>query len=134
MNFNYDEWNEIKKKISSNCHKTPYYKDSDIWWISIGYNIGYEVFGKGKDYARPVLIIKKFNQYSFIGIPLSTKLKTNQSHIPITVNNKTISALTSQIRIFSTKRNIYKHAELDEKDYMKVIENIRDIIRLPPSR
>ncbi|MCD4811715.1 type II toxin-antitoxin system PemK/MazF family toxin [bacterium] len=134
MNFNYDEWNEIKKKISSSLHTIPHYKESDIWWISIGYNLGYEVFGKGKDYARPVLVIKKFNQHSFIGVLLSTKLKNNQYHIPITVKNKTISALTSQIRVFSTKRMLYKHTELDERDYTKVIESIRDIIKLPPSR
>ncbi|MCD4755997.1 type II toxin-antitoxin system PemK/MazF family toxin [bacterium] len=126
-------WNEIKKDLSQNNHKTPFYKDSDIWWLSIGYNMGCEVYGKGKDYARPVLVIKKFNQYSFIGIPLSTKVKDDKYHTPITVKNKTVSALTSQVRTFSTKRLLYKIIELDEKDYRKVVDNVVALIKLPPS-
>ena len=59
MYSEYDYWNKVKKKIALSTHKLPYFKESDIWLISIGYNVGSEEYGKGRDYARPVLIIKK---------------------------------------------------------------------------
>jgi mRNA interferase MazF len=133
MDFEYDNWNTVKKRIENSDHIAPYYKDGDIWWISIGYNIGCEIYGKGKDYARPVLVLKRFNQESFIGVPLSSKYHRSRYYIPIIVKNKKVFALISQIRLFSTKRMIYKHTELDVKDYRRVLDNVFDILELPPS-
>jgi len=121
----YNQWNNVKKRISESKHKPPYYKESDIWWVSVGYNIGNEVYGKGKNFVRPVLVIKKFNRDFFLGIPLSTKIKDNLYYIPITVKEKAISALISQIRAFSSKRMSNKLAELDEENYKKVLEKIQ---------
>jgi len=121
----YDEWHNVKKKISESKHKPPHYKESDIWWVSVGYNIGNEVYGKGKNFVRPVLVIKKFNRDFFLGIPLSTKIKDNLYYIPITVKERTVSVLMSQIRAFSSKRISNKLAELDEKNYKKVLEKIQ---------
>ena len=42
--------------------------------MRMGLNIGYEQDGKGEDFLRPVLILKKFNKRVFLGIPL-TKIK-----------------------------------------------------------
>jgi hypothetical protein len=40
------------------------FKEGDIWWCSIGMNVGVEIFGKGKYFARPVIIFKKFSANS----------------------------------------------------------------------
>lgn len=133
MYSEYDRWNEVKKKISESCHKPPYYNELDVWWVSIGLNIGYEVYGKGKDFGRPVLILKKFNRFTFLGIPLSTKLKENRYYIPITLNGRKVSALISQVRVFSSDRILCKIAELDLRDYEKVLEKVLDILKLSPS-
>lgn len=120
MDFEYDNWNTVKKRIADSDHKAPYFKEGDIWWVSIGYNIGYETYGKGKDFARPVLIIRKFNKYLFIGVPLSSIIKENPFYIPIKYNNKTDSALISQVRSFSSQRLLFKHAEIDTEDLCRV--------------
>lgn len=133
MVSHYDKWNTLKKKIEESNHKPPYFKESDIWWVSIGYNIGYEVYRKGRDYARPVLVIKKFNKDFFLGVPLSTKIKDNKYYVPITIGNKDVSALTSQIRAFSAKRILCKLADLDQKDYSLVIKEVKGLLKLSPS-
>lgn len=44
----------------------------------MGVNIGYEEDGKNEKFERPVLILKKFNQYLILVVPLSSKIKNNK--------------------------------------------------------
>lgn len=129
MDCNYDKWNRIKKKIAESNHKPPYFKEGDVWWVSVGYNIGNEVYGKGKDFLRPVLILKKFNPYFFIGIPLSSRLKKSKYYPPITVQNKKNSALISQIKAFSSLRLKFKFTELSIKDFRKIKELLTEMLK-----
>lgn len=41
-------------------------------------NIGMEIYGKGELYLRPVLIINAKDQNTFIGIPLTSKIKNSR--------------------------------------------------------
>ena len=78
---NFNEWNEKKKEIHNNISKKDildkkvYFKDREVWWVSIGINIGFEIDGKNHDFERPVLIIKKINKNQFWGLPLTSKDK-----------------------------------------------------------
>ena len=125
----YDDWNNIKKKIAKSNHKPPYFKEGDIWWVSVGYNIGNEVYGKGKDFLRPVLILKKFNSYSFIGIPLSSKVKNKPYHSSVVVRNQKNSALLFQIKTFSSLRLQHKLTDLNTRDYLKVKKLIQSMFK-----
>ncbi len=129
----YDEWNIVKKRIGGSSHKPPYFKEGDIWWLSVGYNIGNEVYGKGKNFVRPVLVLRKFNRYLFLGVPLSSKLKDNPYYVQIRNGERQISALISQMRVFSSKRMSNKQNELEVEDYIKVMKSIGRILKLPPS-
>ena len=53
------------------------FKEREIFWLRLGQNIGNEEFGKGNEFQRPVLIIKKLTKNIFIGVPLITTLKEN---------------------------------------------------------
>lgn len=56
----FDLWNSFKKilsvKISENAEKKILFKEGEIWWASIGYNLGEEVCGKGEKFRRPVIV------------------------------------------------------------------------------
>lgn len=71
---NFDAWNNRKKELED---KTAQYlfKTGDVWWCAVGLNVGTESCGKGNDYQRPVLVLKKLSNDSFIGIPLKQKLE-----------------------------------------------------------
>ena len=70
----FHDWNKKKIKINENItYNHP--KEKEIWWCSIGVNIGSEVYGKGSGYTRPVLVINAEGSECFIGIPLTSNVK-----------------------------------------------------------
>jgi mRNA interferase MazF len=129
----FNSWNKKKKNINDKEYLAPLFKEKDIWWLSVGINIGFEEDGKHENFVRPVLILKKFNRMLFFGIPLSKQIKNNPYYFPITLKKEKVSALISQIRVFSSKRIWNKIGELDSKDYNKIIKYIRGkILPLSP--
>ena len=129
----FDNWNVKKQSLNNSLSKPPYFKEREIWWLSIGVNVGYEEDGKHEDFLRPVLIMKKFNQNMFLGIPLSTKIKSNPYYIVITAQGKTVSAMISQLRVFSSKRLIVRLGKLEMLYYIEIQREIRGFFVLPPS-
>lgn len=132
--MNYDEWNEVKKKISKN-HNSLSVKVGRIYWVKIGLNIGNEVYGKGKDYARPVLVINKLFDSAgnkiFLGVPLSSKIykNTNKYRYVFNSNKGLQSALLSQIRVFDNKRIAYQSSiKIFSDDVNKIKELIKNEI------
>lgn len=84
----FGNWNIRKKDLDRRTSRPPFFKEKEVWWLSIGVNIGYEEDGKGRNFARPVLILRKFNNQLFLGIPLSTKTKANIYYIEFVNQNK----------------------------------------------
>ena len=101
-----DGWNALKKELNAREEAViPYFEEREIWLSHVGMNIGYEEFGKGNRFLRPVLVIKKFNRNLFFGIPLSSKNKNVPFYIPIgTLRAIPTSAILIQGRTFSSKR------------------------------
>lgn len=107
-----------KKVVLDATPSIPYFREREIWYCSMGHNIGYEQDGKGPDYSRPVLIIKKYNKYLFTGIPLTTKTKSFPFYFSIgKVNDKDANAILSQTRAYSSKRLINKVETLDNTTF-----------------
>src|SRR3977135_3027575 len=40
-------------------HHTPTFQEREIWWRSVGVNVGHEMDGKNQFYNLPVLIVRK---------------------------------------------------------------------------
>jgi mRNA interferase MazF len=98
-------WNALKQNLSSRENKSvPRIKEREVWWCSIGVNVGCEVDGHNELYNRPVLIVRKFSPQSFWGVPLTTKSKTNEYNLPIEFKGVTSHAMLSQSRLYDTKR------------------------------
>jgi mRNA interferase MazF len=97
---NFDEWNKAKKQINA-VKFVPYFSEREIWWCSIGINIGFEEDGKNEKFERPVLIVKRYNSNLFLGIEMTSKSKQDKFHYAVT--EKSV-AILSQIRTFSAKR------------------------------
>ena len=77
------EWIGLKEKIHNSDHQPPFFKEGEIWWCHTGENIGTETNGKGDKFTRPILIIKKYSRTSFLGLPLTTKMKTGNWYVTI---------------------------------------------------
>lgn len=96
------------------------FKEGEIWWCSIGMNIGVEIFGKDIDFGRPVIIFKKINANSFLGIPLTTQPKEDMWHIPFIHADRKQYGIFSQIRTLDSKRLINKMGSLSPENLNKI--------------
>jgi len=113
------DWWKINVLLKGNISPR-LFKEAEIWWCSIGINVGVEIFGKGPDFARPVVVFKKFDAYSFLGIPLTTQLKDGGWYIPIYFGGKERRAILSQIRVFDARRLLRKMGTLDGNNFQNV--------------
>lgn len=126
MNSKFDNWNEIKKKTNSHKKKV-YFKERDIFFIKIGENIGFEQSGKGDMFLRPVIILKKFNNDFFMGIPLSTTLKDGIYYFQFEFTNKKSNAILSQMKPFDAKRIKHKIGVINKENFKTLKEKISDL-------
>jgi mRNA interferase MazF len=127
----YKNWMSIKAEIN-NKNATPIgYKEREIWICNIGENIGFEQDGKGKDYARPVLILKIYNRKFCHIIPLSTTSKRNRVHYALDGRTGKVSvALLSQSRAVDSARLHQKIGVISEQDFTKIKQQLADLLSL----
>src|SRR3989344_5471483 len=69
-----------------------------------GENIGTEMDGKGDSFTRPVLILKKYDRFSFLAVPLTSKAKKGTWYFTFTHNDKEQTVVLSQGRVINYKR------------------------------
>ena len=117
MEKDFDRWNKLKKAINASEEiGRVYFHEGDIWWARLGVNVGFEIDGKHTQSARPVIVLKKYNQYSFLALPLTTNAKPNKWRVPIgSVAGRDAFAVLSQLRNIDSRRLIEKkgHVPLD---------------------
>lgn len=120
MQKDFDEWNNRKKHIHAQ-KECVFFRQGEIWWVHLGCNIGFEMDGKGKEFTRPVLILKKYNQYSFLGVPLSTSKKESVYRVPVgLIAEKEASANLSQLKNIDSKRLARKICTIEHNLYEEV--------------
>ena len=107
MEKDFEGWNARKK-----LHKHavgPFYHKREIWWCSLGVNVGFEQDGTGRNYDRPVVVVKGFNPHVVFGVALTGRKKQARYHVPVgKVEGKEASAILSQVRLIDTKRLVRK--------------------------
>lgn len=124
----FDKWNSEKKNLHENG-ENKFYHPRDIWWCSLGLNIGFEQDGKDKYFQRPVLIIKGLGKETCLVLPLTTSSKTHKYRVPIgSVTGKESKAILSQMKVIDTKRFVNKIAVLDEKTFEIIRKSVRDFL------
>ena len=115
------EWCKLKVRLFNKESKVVF-KQGDIWWCSLGMNLGEEMFGKGEKFTRPVLVFRKFTSNSFLGLPLTKQEKQGSWYVEITVHGEKNWVMLNQARILDKKRLTNRVAALDTNDYQKVKE------------
>ena len=117
--MSFDKWNDLKKSLDSR-KKLKYFSEREIWWCSLGKNIGHEQDGKNDLFERPVLIIKQFNLRLFWAIPLTSKLKKHKFYHQYKFNGIKYSAVLSQVRMLDVNRLQRKIGHLNKKDFFGI--------------
>jgi mRNA interferase MazF len=125
-------WHSLKQRLDSTIRPmtSTGYKERDIWWVSLGHNVGFEENGKGGKFSRPVLVVKGFSAEVFWGVPLTSKVKSGKFYYPFIISGLTVpsTALLTQLRIFDTKRMTTKIGMINEKDFKEIKRQLRVFI------
>jgi mRNA interferase MazF len=125
---NYDFWSSLKQNLDQNNNKIPFFNNREIWWSSLGLNIGDEEFGKGNNFVRPILVFKKFNNNLFFGIPMTTKQKESHFYYNFVFKAIPVSAMLSQLRIFSSKRLRDKIGRVNQDEFENTKKSLIGIL------
>jgi mRNA interferase MazF len=133
MQKDFENWN-IKKQQLDGRTTCPTFKEREIWWCSIGTNIGYEIGGKGETFSRPVLIVRKFSNHSFWGVPLTSKHKNNPYYYSVNFNNgcdmdnKKSYAIISQLSFYDVKRLGKQISTLTDEQFFNIKNAMRELV------
>lgn len=112
MEKDFDTWNKLKKQVDfyqANFNV----KERQIWWCSIGLNVGTEQNGHGANFERPVLVIKKYTKDTFLCLPLTTKYKDGNYFYQLVDNLGKLSWVI-----------LYQSKALDRKRFLRFIGNV----------
>ena len=108
------------------------FKEREIWWCSIGVNVGTEQDGKNEKFNRPILIIKKFNNRQFWGIPLTTKEPKNKYfYYELNIKGKTSYANLTQLRVLDVNRlnnSLDRKYKVPTKFFNEILEKLKQFL------
>ena len=127
----FDSWNSKKKIVDSDVTPRRFYKEREIWWCTLGVNIGTEQNGTGEEsqFARPVLIVKSFGKKICLVVPITSSPKVHKYRLAIGhIEDKQASVILSQIRVVDIKRLTDRIKVLDKTNFRKVKEAIKDLL------
>lgn len=117
MKKDFQRWHTEKTAVDD-IETRPFFHEREIWFCSIGINVGFEQDGKGEKFLRPVVIIKKFNNQICWCIPLTKNLIENKFHFTFMFSkDKSSSAILSQIRLIDARRLCYKTGTINKQDF-----------------
>lgn len=120
-------WHRQKNDIDE--HKVrPFFHEREMWFTSLGVNVGYEQDGRGDKFLRPVLVLKKFNNQVLWGIPLTRTEKQGKYYFSFTTSLGQSTAILSQLRLIDSKRLEYKIADIDQADFESIKEKLKQLL------
>ncbi len=129
MQKDFDSWNKIKKGVNEQIlPKEFFFREREIWWCSLGVNIGIETDGKSDLFERPVLILKVFNSEMIWVMPITSVVKTAAFRYSFIFNNIKQSVVITQLRTISAKRLRRKIGTISELDFDNILRKLREII------
>ncbi len=126
----FQKWHD-KKSVIDQIEKRPFFHEGEIWWCTLGVNIGFEQDGGGDDYLRPVIIYKKFNNEVFWAIPLTHTNKKTKYYFQLTKESDapTSSAILSQIRLVDARRLSHKlKVNVSKDDFSALTKKFKTLL------
>jgi len=124
----YRKWNAYMQTLGTNSN-LPYFKEREVWWTAAGINVGHEENGKGEQFSRPVLILKKYGKHTFCGIPLSTTDKVGKYYFHFSfMEGKNSTALIGHINTYDSLRLIKKFGIVEKTVFELIRKAAKDLL------
>lgn len=130
MEKDFKKWH-AKKEIIHNEKERPFFHEREVWMCLLGINIGFEQDGRGEEFLRPVIIIKKFNNEVSWGLPLTKNTKKNKYYYSVTpiAGRDSSTVILSQIRLIDAKRLKYKIGDITEAEFEEIKKRLTGFLK-----
>lgn len=119
MEKEFDKWNEIKKTVHVKPDNFGVH-EREIWWLSLGVNVGVEIDGKHKSFERPVLVLRKFNRQMVWVLPTTSRGKDARFYEKFLFGGREYFVVLTQPRTVSTKRFLRKIGMMSKSDFERI--------------
>ncbi len=126
----FEAWHKLHQSLEKRDVSNLFFKEKEVWFCSIGKNIGSEQNGKHELFERPVLIFKKFNNNTFLGFPLTSKIRDPLFHFRLGGPNEDSFIILSQIRLFDRKRLNRKLNTITNREYYSILKSFIKIMKM----
>jgi mRNA interferase MazF len=137
MEKNFDAWNDQKKAIHKDAVNV-FFHPRELWFAHLGVNVGFEQDGRGGEFLRPVLVVRKFNNEVLWALPLTRTSKPdnpyyadfNYTAFPEIETAPLLQsvAILSQLRLIDGKRLRYKVGTVHADEFGTIKEKIRRLL------
>ena len=114
------EWIGLKEKLHKKEHRPPHVSEGDIWWSSLGENVGSEINGKSNLFSRPAIILKKLSHGFYLVAPTSSKIRQGTWYVKFRQQEKDRVVCLHQIRTIDYRRLSSKLGTLDDEDFRRI--------------
>jgi mRNA interferase MazF len=120
----FEKWSTLKQILDARPGMAFAYP-REVWWCSLGANIGAEIDGKNDSFERPVLVVRVYNKETLLVVPVTTKEKNDRFHHKIDSGGKSSWASLTQIRVISNKRLLRKVDTITEEAFSSLKEALK---------
>lgn len=127
MQKDFDTWNNRKKKLDGMNHKPPLVSEREIWWASVGENVGSEMGGKSELFSRPVIILKKLAHGFYFVIPTTTQKKEGSWYVVFAQHERENVACLHQARAIDYRRLSSRLGTLDTTDFERICAGFEEL-------
>jgi mRNA interferase MazF len=119
MEKDFSGWHIRKSELNA-ISSIPFFHEREVWFCYLGMNIGSEEDGSIGSFLRPVLILRKFENGTFFGVPLTRTPRFGRYYFTVDHDNSSF-AMLAQGRIIDGRRLSYRSGIMPEEPF----ENLR---------
>ncbi|HEY4520693.1 MAG TPA: type II toxin-antitoxin system PemK/MazF family toxin [Candidatus Paceibacterota bacterium] len=123
------EWIGLKEKLHNSTHRPPLVSEREIWWASVGENVGSEIDGKNLLFSRPVIIFRKLAHGFYFVIPTTTQSRAGSWYVNFRQQDKEMTACLHQARAIDHRRLSSKIGTLDDSDFRRIKEGFNKLYK-----
>ena len=127
MEKDFKDWYP-KKEFLHKEKVRPFFHEREVWFCSLGVNVGFEQDGRGEEFLRPMVVVKKFNNEVCWGIPLTKNQKKGKYYFSFPMDEEISTAILSQIMLVDSKRLQYKIGNISEDDFIEIKKRLTQFL------
>ena len=128
MQKDFQKWHTLKSYIEE-FHPAPLFCEREIWWCSLGANVGVEEDGKNQFFERPILVYRKFNKEMLWAIPMTSREREGKFYFSFPLHGIKRTVILSQIRVLSAKRLVRRVGKMSAMQFRFLEDSFQTFIK-----